>query len=168
VSGRLRKRETFVAASLVGAVVVVIGYASGFGVRPIFGAQPPPGGGRAIATNPPPVTTLPPASSTSVPAPAVAPNPAPRQVVPRAPAPAPPAAPQPVHPQPSAPITPTTPSTPPTPECQPGLLGPLLSTLGQVTDVLGVPLALPLTTALPVAGPLDPILAVCPPPQAPS
>lgn len=173
MSRRVFSREIVVAASLVGAVVVVVGYASGFGVRPIFGDQPAPGAGQAIATRPPatrttaPVTTTPPGQA----APA---NPAvPRQVVPGTPLPRITTTTSTTQPHPSQPTTPPPPTSPTSPPaCQPGLvsgvLDTLLSTVGGVTGAIGLPLPVSALPALPVdpAGtplPLDALLGTCPP-----
>jgi len=166
VSRRIFSRETVVAASLVGSVVVVVGYASGFGVRPIFGDQPAPGGGQAIATRSPTTRPAMPANTTPPGQPAPA-NPAvPRQVVPGRQLPRVTTTTPTTHPNPSQPTTTTPPTTSPPPTCQPGLLVTLLSTVGDLTGALGLPL--PVSTALPVdpAGtplPLDALLGTCPP-----
>jgi len=173
VSRRIFSRETVVAASLVGSVVVVVGYASGFGVRPIFGDQPAPGGGRAIATNQPPARTqtAAPTATTAPSQPAPA-NPAvPRQVVPGTQLPrVTPTTTSTTYPHPSQPTT-TTPTSPP-PTCQPGLvsgvLDTLLSTVSGAVGAIGLPLPVSTLPALPVdpAGtplPLDALLGTCPP-----
>lgn len=184
---RLLRREHVVAASLVGAVVVVVGYASGFGVRPTIdaGGAARNGGDVPEAVRPQAPVPDPPPTST-VPAQPVA-NVIPNPVVPRSPAPttepAPPAQPQ--HPHPTVPAPPTTPTTPeqppPPPECAPGLvpvaLDTLLLTLGRATDSLGLPLIgalppigvppLPVDLPLPVAnGPLDQLIGTCVPAAA--
>jgi hypothetical protein len=172
VSRRIFSREIVVAASLVGAVVVVVGYASGFGVRPIFGAQPAPGAGQAIATRPPTPRTTAPVTTTTPPGQPAPANPAvPRQVVPGTQLPRVPPTTSTTHPHPSQPTT-TAPTTPPPPACQPGLvssvLDTLLSTVGGVTGAIGLPLPVSALPALPVdpAGtplPLDALLGTCPP-----
>lgn len=174
---RLLRREHIVAASLVGAVVVVIGFASGLGSRPGSGAeaaqlpgdseppaattpvttaqtQPPQGGPRNSGSGPRgggggvvPVTTAPPATTgthhTGHPTP-----------------------------PPTTTTPPPTSTTPPAP-CDPGLvpaaLDTLLGTLGQATDVLGLPGLAPASVpvelpALPEGTPLDQFIATC---QAP-
>ena len=174
---RLLRREHIVAASLVGAVVVVIGFASGLGSRPGSGAeaaqlpgdneqpattapvtttqtQPPQGGSRNQSGSGSrngggavPVTTAPPATTGTH---------------------------HTGHPT-TPPVTTTPPptgTTPPVP-CDPGLvpaaLGTLLGTLGQATDALGLPGLVPASTpvglpALPEGTPLDQFIATCPAP----
>jgi hypothetical protein len=173
VSRRIFSREIVVAASLVGAVVVVVGYASGFGVRPIFGDRPAPGAGQAIATRPPAPRTTAPVTTTTPPGQPAPANPAvPRQVVPGTPLPRVTSTTSTTHPHPSQPTTPPPPTTSPPPACQPGLvsgvLDTLLSTVGSVTGAIGLPLPVSALPALPVdpAGtplPLDALLGTCPP-----
>src|SRR5256885_7931622 len=137
MSSRVFNREILVAASLVGSVVIVIGYASGFGVRPVFGAEAQRPGGGPVVTNQPPVTTQAPVPTTTA-APPAAGNPVPRAVIPVAgntPA-APPVATQPAHPveptdPPATSTTPAVPGTPQPPPCQPRLLPAALDTLLQ-------------------------------------
>jgi hypothetical protein len=172
----LFSRETVVAASLVGSVVVVVGYASGFGVRPIFGDQPAPGGGQAIATRPPAIRTTAPVTTTTPPGQPAPANPAvPRQVVPGTQLPRVTTTTSAAHPHPSQPTTTTTPASPP-PICQPGLvsgvLDTLLSAVGGVTGAIGLPLpvsALPAVPADPAGTPLplDALLGTCPPEPGP-
>ena len=161
------------AASLVGAVVVVIGFASGLGSRPgtESGAAPAPD------DHPPataPVTTTqtqaPQAHSTgggssggggAVP---VATEPQP-----------PPGNDYTGHPMPPPPTTTTPPTTtPPTTPCQPGFVptavDTLLGTLGRATDALGLGAApgligttVAVLPALPEGTPLDQLIATCQP-----
>lgn len=174
---RLLRREHIVSASLVGAVVVVIGFASGLGSRPGSGAeaaqlpgdneQPAPtapvtttqtqpaqggsrnqsGSGSRNGGGAVPVTTAPPATTGTH---------------------------HTGHPT-TPPVTTTPPPTGTTPpvSCDPGLvpaaLDTLLNTLGQATDALGLPGLAPASTpvelpALPAGTPLDQLIATCPAP----
>jgi hypothetical protein len=149
VAKRLLRREHIVAASLVGSVVVVIGFASGLGTRPGTGASaaPAPGGeaGPPVATAPPQTTQTQPrqggggsgggggGGSANYPGGGGAVLPV--TTMPTVP---------PSHGHPTTPTTPPpTGTTPPPTTCDPGLvpvaLDTLLGTLGQATDALGLP-----------------------------
>lgn len=172
---RLLRREHIVAASLVGSVVVVIGFASGLGTRPGSGATaaPAPGGDEH------PVTTAPaPATQQAQPTQgggagggtrytgggggAVPVTTDPGQL------PGTGHTMDPTTPQ----VTTTAPvTTDPTMPCQPGLvpesLGTLLVTLGKATDALGLgtgptTAAIAIPTLLPAGTPLDQFIATCP------
>jgi hypothetical protein len=151
VAKRLLRREQIVAASLVGSVVVVVGFASGLGTRPGTGANaaPAPGGEEnPVATAPPPPTTTqtqPRRNSTQPPR--TGGGSTGGGVIPVTTMPTlPPGTSHTGHPP--APTTPpptTTPpgTTPPPPTtCQPGLVPAavttLLGTLGRATDALGL------------------------------
>jgi hypothetical protein len=182
VAKRLLRREHIVAASLVGSVVVVIGFASGLGTRPGTGANaaPAPGGDEhPVATAPAPTTQAQPTQNTG--------GGGTRYTggspggggggIPVTTAPAlPPGTDHTTHPT-TPPATTTTPpgSTDPNAPCQPGLvpaaLDTLLATLGSATDALG--LGIVPTTAiatatllpqLPAGTPLDQFVATCPAP----
>ncbi|HEX6361047.1 hypothetical protein [Actinophytocola sp.] len=171
---RLLRREHIVAASLVGSVVVVVGFASGLGSRPGTGASAAPapdGGGQPVATAPAPTTTKRPASGGSTRNPVGA--------VPVATATnRPPGTNHTVHPPATATTTPpTTGTTPPGTPCEPGLvpqaLDTLLGTLDRATEALGLLGAAPVAgltsvTAvpelLPDGTPLDQFVATCPAP----
>jgi hypothetical protein len=180
VAKRLLRREHIVAASLVGAVVVVIGFASGLGSRPgsdAEAAQLPADTEQPAATTPAPTTQTQPRQggtrNTSggsrngggaVPVPAVPP---PTTGTHHTGHPAPP------------PTTTTPPptSTPPPAPCDPGLvpaaLDTLLGTLDRATDALGLPVLAPPSTpvelpALPAGTPLDQLIATCPAPTPPT
>lgn len=178
---RLLRREHIVAASLVGSVVVVIGFASGLGTRPGTGANaaPMPGGDEhPVATGPAPTTQAQPTQNTGggggtrytgggggggVP-------------VTTAPVGAPASTDHTAHPT-TPPATSTTPpgTTDPNAPCQPGLvpdaLDTLLATLGKATDALGLGIApttaiatASLLPQLPEGTPLDQFIATCPAP----
>jgi hypothetical protein len=185
VAKRLLRREHIVAASLVGSVVVVVGFASGLGTRPGTSpgadAAPAPGGDTPVATAPPATTPPQPTRGGGSPPRAAVGNPV---VVPVTPTPGlPPGTNHTAHPTtttkpPTKPPTTTSPATTapttPTTPCQPGLvpdaLDTLLATLGRATDALGLLGAGPTSApapALPVAllpdgTPLDQFLATCP------
>jgi hypothetical protein len=186
------RRDHFVAASLVGAVVVVVGYASGLGLKPgmVAAASPPTviADGKhpdAPATNqnqPPPSEPPPVDAVQPMPAmpntgnPGMTPGWAPGMTMPAQAAPVlvgtppvdqPPTNPStPTNPTPR-PATPPSPGTPPGPDtplpaCQPGLAQPLLDAVG------GLPLLGSVTTGFGVTGPggvLATILGYC---QTPS
>jgi len=176
VAKRLLRREHIVAASLVGSVVVVIGFASGLGTRPGTGASAAPAPGEGTA---PPVATAPPQTTQTQP----------RQggggtnsgggsggggggaVLPVTTVPT--VAPTHGHPT-TAPTTTTPPTTGTTPPatCDPGLvldaLGTLLGTLGRAGDALGLGLvpatAVPTPELLPDQSgipALDQFIAAC-------
>lgn len=172
MSKRLLRREHIVAASLVGSVVVVIGFASGLGSRPGTGASaaPAPDGQEPPVATAPAVTT--PAQGgvryptsggggggavpvTTLPAQAPATSHA-------------------NHPTATTTTPPPT-TTPPETACENGFvptaLDTLLGTLGRATDALGLGIAPAVvgTTAallpeLPEGTPLDQLIATCPTP----
>ncbi|WP_370940711.1 hypothetical protein [Amycolatopsis sp. cg13] len=177
-------REQVVAACLAGAVVVVVGYASGIGLKttaasgpvaldqapaqaapapqPVLpnGELPPPGAVQPMPPVPgggiPPVDAPPPAAP-------VADAPSGEVPPPTGEIPQPSGDPMPPAPPETPPQTPT--GTPPpsgTPTCQPGAVQPVLDT------VSGLPLIGGLTTGIGVTGPdglLSTILGSCPPVQ---
>lgn len=158
------RREHVVAASLVGAVVVVVGFASGLGTHRTT-ENHNPAAPRTEAAAQPPLTTAP-STPDQIPANPGA-NPPQRAVAPRPqPQPLPPSQPHTSTPPPSSTTSPppTTPppstTTPPPqtdPPCQPGLLG----------DLPILPGALPVVGGLPILGGLvgglvGPVLAQCP------
>lgn len=154
--GPALRRDHVIAASLAGAVVVVVGYASGIGLRPgsaADAATPPPvadGGPPAPATTQPLPSGLPPSGVPAVPLPAGAPPAEPMPPMPPVPSTpgdvvvAPTPAPVPTTP-------PTTPPPPPpgtdVPACEPGAAQQVLDTVG------GLPLLGTVTTGLGVTGP---------------
>ncbi|MFD9887996.1 hypothetical protein ACFWY9_01540 [Amycolatopsis sp. NPDC059027] len=159
------RREHLIAASLTGAVVVVVGYASGIGLRPGSAAATPPlaDGGHPVApaspTEPPLPSGGPPTGVPISPLPAVPVLPPVEQQPPSPtmpggievrPSPAPPSATDPVSPSPSVP--PTTPIPPPpppgsdVPSCQPGVPQQVLDVVG------GLPVLGAVTTGLGVTG----------------
>ena len=173
MSRRLINRENVVAASLVGTVVVLLGYASGFGLRPIFGETPAAAGSAPATRQPPVAIEQPPPTTTTTNPPGT--GGAPRQVVPHAAvtytgtpipteavpahaAPSPPAGPDPTQPG----------TTTPVPPCQPGLvagtLDTVLSAVGEATAALGLPEVTVPLPGIAAAGPLAPMLGTCPPP----
>jgi hypothetical protein len=182
VAKRLLRREHIVAASLVGSVVVVVGFASGLGTRPGTeaggDAAREPGGDTPVVTAPPVTTAPPPTRGDPTTIGGRGPG-----VVPVTTAPAPPpgtnhtahptATPKPTtKPTMSTTSPPPATTTPPAP-CQPGLvpeaLDTLLATLGRATDALGLLAAGPTSTpvppvalGLPEGTPLDQFLATCP------
>ncbi len=160
--GPALRRDHVIAASLAGAVVVVVGYASGIGLRPGTAAATPP----VVADGGHPA-----APETSVPQPVPAgqlPTGGPASPLPAMPVGDQPAAPMPpmpgdtgvvpvpepgspdpgTSPPPSSP-PPTTPAPPETdvPACQPGVPQQILDTVG------GLPLLGSVTTGLGVTGP---------------
>jgi hypothetical protein len=150
VAKRLLRREHIVAASLVGSVVVVVGFASGLGSRPGTGAEaaPAPGGGEdPVATAPPATTTTPVRPTRAGTQPTRSPGGGGGGVIPVTTVPRlPPGTNHTAHPTaptttPPATTTPPGTTTPPTP-CQPGLVpaavSTLLGTLGRATDALGL------------------------------
>ncbi|MEU4250456.1 hypothetical protein AB0F15_23910 [Amycolatopsis sp. NPDC026612] len=166
--GSAPRRDHVIAASLAGAVVIVVGYASGIGLRPGAAAEPatlPPvadGGHQATPQTPgaqPIPPGLPPAGVPASPLPAVPVGDQPVAAIPSIPSmppmpgggavdPAP--APEP-GPPPSSPPPPTTPPLPPpgtdVPACQAGVPQQVLDTVG------GLPLLGAVTTGLGVTGP---------------
>ncbi|WP_410655393.1 hypothetical protein [Amycolatopsis sp. lyj-112] len=152
------RRDQLIAASLTGAVVIVVGYASGLGLKPGTAAENPPvlaqpapsgttplPGGEPPA--PAPIPSLPAVPVTDIPAPVVPPVPGggievPPSVPPPEPVPSPP------HPDPDPP--PTTPPLPPPdaelPACQPGVAQQVLDVvaglplISEITDGLGATL----------------------------
>ncbi|WP_215547265.1 hypothetical protein [Amycolatopsis sp. CA-230715] len=169
------RRDHVIAASLAGAVVVVVGYASGIGLRPGTSAEatPPadggqqqaapavPGAGQPVPGALPPPDSVPPLPAVPVlPVAAQPPDPTPPMepmppmppqspggvVVTPTPGPGPE---QPPPPATTPPLPPpgTTPPGTPVPVCQPGVPQQLLDTVG------GIPLLGTLTTGLGVTGP---------------
>lgn len=178
---RLLRREHIVAASLVGSVVVVIGFASGLGTRPGTGASAAPAPGDAAE---PPVATAPPQTTQAQPRQSGGGGTSgghggggggavlPVTTVPTV---------TPTHGHPTTPTTTTPPTTGTTPPatCDPGLVpaavGTLLDTLGQAVGALGLPGAVPATAAtttalLPGVGipAVDQFIATCPTTTAPT
>ncbi|MFJ8910860.1 hypothetical protein [Amycolatopsis sp. NPDC102389] len=154
--GIVPRRDQLIAASLTGAVVIVVGYASGLGLKPGTAAESPPPMAAGPAPSeaspvpdgkpppPAPIPSLPADPVTDVPAPVAPPGPGGGvEVSPSAPPPEP----VPTHPHPEPPTTvPTTPPPPPEelPVCQPGAAQQVLDTvaalplLGGITGGLGV------------------------------
>jgi hypothetical protein len=166
VRGPALRRDHVIAASLAGAVVIVVGYASGLGLRPggTAGAATPPvvadGGHPATPATPgtqPLPAGQPPSDVPVVPLPAVPVGDQPVPAMPSMPSmpgdtgvvPTPQPQPtEPGSPEPTPP--PTTPVPPPggdVPACQPGVTQQVLDTVG------GLPLVGSLTTGLGVTGP---------------
>jgi hypothetical protein len=161
VRGPALRRDHVIAASLAGAVVIVVGYASGIGLRPggAADAATPPvvadGGHPAAPETPgtqPLPSALPPSDVPVSPLPAVPAGDQPATTVPPMPgdvvvAPTP----DPGSPAPTTPPNPTTPPLPPpgteVPACQPGAAQQVLDTVG------GLPLVGAVTTGLGVTGP---------------
>jgi hypothetical protein len=162
VRGPALRRDHVIAASLAGAVVIVVGYASGIGLRPggTADAATPPvvadGGHPAAPATPVPQPLppgLPPADVPAVPLPAIPVGDQPGQTMPSmpgdtgvVPTPEPPPT-EPGSPEPTPP--PSTPPPPGTdvPPCQPGVTQQVLDTVG------GLPLLGSVTTGLGVTGP---------------
>ncbi|HET6703719.1 hypothetical protein [Amycolatopsis sp.] len=163
--GPALRRDHVIAASLAGAVVIVVGYASGIGLRPGTAAATPPvvaDGGHPVTPQTPapqpvptgrlptggPVSPLPALPVGDVPAAPMPPMPGDGGVV--APVPDPgtpgPGSPPPSTPPPSTPPTPPPPGTD-VPACQPGVPQQVLDTVG------GLPLLGAVTTGLGVTGP---------------
>ncbi|WP_372672811.1 hypothetical protein [Amycolatopsis kentuckyensis] len=153
--GPALRRDHVIAASLAGAVVVVVGYASGIGLRPggAADAATPPAiadGGHPAAPETPgaqPVpSALPPSDVPVSPLPAVPVGDRPAETMPSVPGGVD-ATPTPA-PEPPAPTSPPEPAPPPpgteVPACQPGAAQQVLDTvgalplLGTVTTGLGV------------------------------
>jgi len=172
--GRSLRREHVVAACLTGAVVVVIGYASGVGLKTT------PAGADTSVTADGGQPSAPQAPPTQQPTPSGQPPPS-DAVQPMPPMPGPAAPPvealpgtvtnvppveqlppgsDPVVPDPSTPPgAPVPPGTPPVPGCQPGLVQPV------VDAVTGLPLVGDVTTGLGLTGPggvLAALLGSCP------
>ncbi|MGW4065194.1 hypothetical protein ACWEGE_43380 [Amycolatopsis sp. NPDC004747] len=164
--GPALRRDHVIAASLAGAVVVVVGYASGIGLRPGTAAATPPvvaDGGHPtspVTPGPQPLPAgQPPTGGPASPLPAVPVGDRPADPMPSMPgdtgvAPVPdPGSPDPGTPPPPPPSSPepTTPAPPPpgtdVPACQPGVPQQVLDTLG------GLPLLGAVTTGLGVTGP---------------
>ncbi|SFW85508.1 hypothetical protein [Amycolatopsis australiensis] len=171
--GAALRRDHVIAAGLAGAVVIVVGYASGIGLRPggaADAATPPPvadGGHPATADTPgaaPLPSALPPSAVAVPPLPAVPVGDQPAAAMPSVPGdvaatPAPgvpgtpgtPVTPDPPPPEPPQPPTSTLPPPPPpgtaVPACQPGAAQQVLGTVG------GLPLLGAVTTGLGVTGP---------------
>jgi hypothetical protein len=164
VPGPALRRDHVIAASLAGAVVIVVGYASGIGLRP---------GGAADAATPPVVADGGHQATPETPGAQPLPPGGPPSVVPAVPLPAVPAGDQPAPSMPSMPtdgvVAPvpdpgsppdTSPTAPPSttpppvpppgtdvPACQPGVPQQVLDTVG------GLPLLGAVTTGLGVTGP---------------
>lgn len=154
--GMVPRRDQLIAASLTGAVVIVVGYASGLGLKPGTAAgsppvlaQPAPPGATTLLPEgeppaPVPIPSLPAAPVTDIPAPVLPPMPGGGGV--ELPPPVLPPEPAPTRPNPEPP--PATPPLPPPgaelPACQPGVAQQVLDTvaalplLGGVTGGLGV------------------------------
>ncbi len=169
--GSAPRRDHVIAASLAGAVVIVVGYASGIGLRPGTAGEPaalPPvadGGHQATPETPgaqPVPPGLPPAGVPAAPLPAVPVGDQPVAAIPSIPSmPSMPPmpgggavdpAPDPGSPPSSSPPPPTTtPPLPPpgtdVPACRPGVPQQVLDTVG------GLPLLGAVTTGLGVTGP---------------
>ncbi|WP_410638914.1 hypothetical protein [Amycolatopsis sp. lyj-346] len=163
--GPALRRDHVIAASLAGAVVVVVGYASGIGLRPGTaaatppvvadgghpatphppGAQPPPAGRLPTGGPASPLPAVPVGDLPSVPMP---PMPGDTGVVVPVPDPGSPGAGTPPPPSPpgSAPPVPPPPGTA-VPACQPGVPQQVLDTVG------GLPLLGAVTAGLGVTGP---------------
>lgn len=149
------RRDQLIAASLTGAVVIVVGYASGLGLKPGTAAenppvlaQPPPSAATPLPGGEPPapapIPSLPAVPVVDAPAP-VAPPTTPGGVEVQ-PSPSPSPEPVPTHPHPDPPSV-TPPLPPPDvelPPCEPGVAQQVLDTvgtlplLGGVTGGLGV------------------------------
>ncbi|WP_410611504.1 hypothetical protein [Amycolatopsis sp. lyj-109] len=162
--GPALRRDHVIAASLAGAVVVVVGYASGIGLRPGTAAATPPvvaDGGHPVTPQPPGPQPLPagqlPTGGPASPLPAVPVGDQPAAPMPPMPGdggvtPVPePGSPEPGTPPPPSGPEPTTPVPPPpgadVPACQPGVPQQVLDTVG------GLPLLGAVTTGLGVTGP---------------
>lgn len=160
--GSALRRDHVIAASLAGAVVVVVGYASGIGLRPGSAAATPPpvaDGGHAVTPETPgaqPIpSALPPSAVPVPPLPAIPVGDQPVMTMPPPPAdvvanPTPNPAPDPGTPTVPPPSTTTPPPPPPggdLPACQPGAAQQVLDTVG------GLPLLGAVTTGLGVTGP---------------
>lgn len=170
------RREHLIAACLTGAVVVIVGYASGLGLKPgvastpsvVAGGNPPAGPGtqQSLPSDIPPVSTVPP-----IPPMAGMPNAVPVSSMPgdvggvTAQTQPPADSTSPGSTDPTTPTGPPVASTPPPPppgtplpQCQPGLVQPVLD------GVSGLPLVGGLATGLGVSGPnglLASILGYC-------
>jgi hypothetical protein len=172
------RRDHVIAAGLAGAVVIVVGYASGLGLKPSSvgagrsvtadggqhstpqtpaGEQPVPSG---QLPSPDAVPPMPPVPGGTQP---VDVPPSPSDVVPvtAIPAEQPPPETDPTSPgSPTTPPAPTPPGTP-SPECRPGLVQPVLDAAS------GLPLVGDLTGGLGITGPsglLSTLLGSCPAP----
>ncbi|WP_103338951.1 hypothetical protein [Amycolatopsis sp. CA-126428] len=166
--GPALRRDHVIAASLAGAVVIVVGYASGLGLRPGTAAATPPAvadGGRPATPRTPgaqpvpagrlptggpvsPLPAIPVGGRPADPVPSMPPMPGDTGVVPVAD----PGSPEPgTMPPPVSSPEPTTPAPPPpgndVPACQAGVPQQVLDTVG------GLPLLGSLTTGLGVTGP---------------
>ncbi|MGK3207177.1 hypothetical protein [Amycolatopsis sp. MEPSY49] len=158
--GPALRRDHVIAASLAGAVVVVVGYASGIGLRP---------GGAADAATPPAVADGGHSAAPETPGAQPVPSALPPSDVPVSPLPAVPVGDRPAEPMPPipggvdvtpapapdpelpAPTSPPEPAPPPpgteVPACQPGAAQQVLDTVG------ALPLLGAVTTGLGVTGP---------------
>jgi len=170
VRGPALRRDHVIAASLAGAVVIVVGYASGIGLRPGTAAATPPAvadGGHPAAPETPaaqplpagrlptggpasPLPALPVGDQPAVPMPPLPPMPSMPGDIGVVPVPDPGSLDPGTPPPPSSP-EPTTPVPPPPgtdlPACQPGVPQQVLDTVG------GLPLLGAVTTGLGVTGP---------------
>ncbi|MGW5720916.1 hypothetical protein ACWEVP_32410 [Amycolatopsis sp. NPDC003865] len=157
--GPALRRDHVIAASLAGAVVVVVGYASGIGLRPggaADAATPPAVADRGHPAAPetpgaPPLpSALPPSDVPVVPLPAVPVGDQPAGTTPSMPGDID-ATPTPAPEPPPAPTSPPEPAPPPpgtdVPACQPAAAQQVLDTVG------ALPLVGAVTTGLGVTGP---------------
>lgn len=160
--GPALRRDHVIAASLAGAVVIVVGYASGIGLRPGTAAATPPAvadGGPPAAPETPGTQPLPagqlPTGGPASPLPALPVGDQPAEPMPSTPGDIgvvpDPGSPDPGTPQSPAPPEPTTPVPPPpgtdVPACQPVVPQQVLDAVG------GLPLLGAVTTGLGVTGP---------------
>ncbi|WP_406629779.1 hypothetical protein [Amycolatopsis sp. WGS_07] len=175
-AGRGLRRDHVVAACLAGAVVIVVGYASGIGLKTTTASGPAPSEQAPAQAAPAPEPVLP--NGNLPPAGAVQPMPpVPDGGLPPADAP-PPEMPMPdsptgetpaptgeIPPPSGAPAPPSPPETPPqspVPTCQPGAVQPVLDT------VSGLPLVGGITAGAGLTGPdgiLAALLGSCPAPS---
>lgn len=148
------RRDQLIAASLTGAVVIVVGYASGLGLKPGTAAenpppviaQPAPSGQSPVPDGKPPppasIPSLPAVPVTDAPAPVAPPGPG--GGVDASPSAPPPEPVPPTHPHPEPPTTSPPPPPEELPNCQSGAVQQVLDTvaalplLGGVTAGLGV------------------------------
>lgn len=154
--GPALRRDHVIAASLAGAVVIVVGYASGIGLRPggADAATPPPvaDGGHSVTPETPGAqplpSALPPSDVPVAPLPAVPVGDQPAMTMPDTPgdvvvAPTP----EPAPPEPTVPPEPAPPPGPDVPACEPAVAQQVLDTVG------GLPVLGPVTKGLGVTGP---------------
>ncbi|WP_025356575.1 hypothetical protein [Kutzneria albida] len=164
------RREQVVAASLVGSVVVVLGFASGLGVHNAAdggGTSAQAGGLSTPSSASPPMTSEPAQPGGTQSSDSQYPGDARGQASTGQPImtelPLPPTGPVATWPA-QPPTTTPTPSVTPQPEtpCHPGLLGPLLAPVVQPGLPLVGGLVVGVTTALPLNGLLSPLVGACP------